>query len=54
VKANIPGIPNLYGLSKNKNICVIVKNKSIKKTGQIVEVGFFPRKCLSKKYAAVR
>ena len=50
----IPGIPNLYGLSKNKNICVIVKNKSIKKTGQIVEVGFFPRKCLSKKYAAVR
>ena len=50
----IPGIPNLYGLSKNKSACVRVKNKSIKKTGQRVVVGFLPRKCLNIKYQAVK
>ena len=42
-----PGIPNLYGRSINNSACVREKNKSIKKTGQRVVVGFFPRKCLN-------
>ena len=49
----IPGKPNLYGLSKNRSPCVRVKKRSIKKTGQSVVVGLFPRKCLIKKYDAV-
>ena len=43
----MPGTPNLYGLSIKRSNCVRVKNKSIKKTGQSVEVGFFPIKCLN-------
>ena len=50
----IPGIPNLYGLSINRSACVRVKNKNIRKTGQSVVVGFFPKKCLNKKYDAVK